>query len=55
MTVKQLIDKLEGVRPDALVFMSVTTAKGKEVIGSIEAVGNDMFKVVYLEGREDGE
>lgn len=53
MTVKEVIERLEVLRPDALVFVSVATAEGKEVIGTIEGVGNDTFKLVYLEGKED--
>lgn len=55
MTVAQLTERLQVLRPDALVFVSVTTAEGKEVISSIEGVGNDMFRLVYLEGKEDKE
>jgi hypothetical protein len=53
MTVKELIEKLQPLRPDVLLFAKITTAEGKTVIGSIEAVGKEMYEVVYLKGKEE--
>ena len=55
VTVKQLIDRLTALRPDASVSMSATDMNGREVIAPIGGVGNDMLKVVYLEGTEETE
>ncbi len=51
MTVKQLIDKLQQMRPESLVVVKVTAGNGKEVfgIGNMNLVENDMLNLVYLE------